>query len=76
MSENKEILDIYLRIRNQHIMGFSGPIDLDFSSLKFIMDLMEVKDKKKTFERVHKLYRTMLLGIYEESKLKRLDGIR
>jgi len=60
MPENIEAFNIYMKVQNQHIMGFSGPVDLNFLSVEFIMDLMGVKDQLSVFERVHAAYKAVL----------------
>lgn len=60
MPENKEVFDLFIMVRNQHIMSFGGPIDLNFNSLKVAMEAMGIENTKETFNRVHKLYHTSL----------------
>jgi len=67
MEENKAVVEIYLRVQNQHIMGFNGPVDLNLLSLKLVMDMMGTKDRT-IFERVHNLYRTMLSSMRSDTK--------
>ena len=70
MPGNQVVFDVYMKVQNQHIMSFSGPVDVNFMSVKFIMDMMEIKDQRKVFERVHKIYRLVLSKSYDESKSK------
>lgn len=42
---------------NQVIMGFDHVIDLDYKSLKFIMDLYEIEDQKRCFELIISMFR-------------------
>ena len=71
MSANQVVLDVYLQVQNQHIMGFSGPVDINFLSVKFIMDMMGIKNQKEVFERVHKLYRVMISNLYHAFERKK-----
>jgi len=73
LPENREIVNVYLHVHNQHIMGFSGPVDLNLSSLSFVMDVLDVKDKKYVFEKVHRVYRYILKKMMDQAKLDRLE---
>lgn len=42
---------------NQVIMGFDQVIDIDYKSLKFIMDLYEIEDQKRCFELITLMFR-------------------
>ena len=68
MPDNQVVFDVYMQVQNQHIMGFGGPVDINFMSVKFIMDLMEVeaKNQKMVFDRVHKLYKSLISELYNE----------
>jgi len=70
MPENRLIFDIYILVRNQHIMGFGGPIDLHFPSVKIAMDMMGVrrKDQKEVFDKVYQLYGITLSKIREDAE--------
>jgi len=70
MPDNQVVFDVYMEVRDQHIMGFSGPVDINFMSVKFIMDLMniEVNSQKHVFDRVHKLYKKLLSKMYNGAK--------
>lgn len=63
MEENQEVLKLYLLVQHQHIMGSSGPIDLNFQSVKIMMDWMGIKNQKEMFDKVYNLYKKML-GIH------------
>ena len=69
--ENKEVLNVYMQVRNQHIMSFSGPVDLNFSSVEFYMNMIGVEDKKDVFMRVLKLYRKLLYDELKEHDLRK-----
>jgi len=68
--ENKDILDVYLMVRNQHIMGFGGPVDLDLKAVEFALKVLEIKDedRKAVVKGVHGLYHHMLEIIMAEAK--------
>ena len=74
MGDNRVVLDIYLRVHNQHIMGFSGPVDLNFQSVKIVMDMLNISNQKEVFERVYNLYKRILKGQYEEHELNKELG--
>ena len=60
MPGNNEAFNVYMQVQNQHIMGFSGPVDLNFVSVKYIMDLMGVRNQMAVFEKVHTAYKAVL----------------
>ena len=70
MPDNQVVFDVYMEVRDQHIMGFGGPVDINFMSVKLIMDLMdiEVESQKAVFDRVYKLYRKFLSKMYDDAK--------
>ena len=43
LPENKKIFNVYVAVRNQHIMGFGGPVDLNLRSLDFIMNIKRLR---------------------------------
>jgi len=47
-------------------MGFGGPVDLNFQSLDFIMDMFDVKDRKVVFKRVYDAYLAGLKIIHDK----------
>ncbi len=73
LPENYDLMSIYMKVQNQHIMGFGGPVDLDFGSVKFIMDLYEVpaESRKMMFEKVYRLYRITLASMREIAELEK-----
>jgi len=68
MPANIEAFNVYMQVQNQHIMGFSGPVDLNFLSVKFIMDMMGVKNQLDIFERVHTTYKAVLDHMRDSSQ--------
>lgn len=68
LPENKEVFDIFTTVQNQHIMGFGGPVDLNFQSVEFIMNLNGVENKKEMFSKVYKLYKLSLKFMREKSE--------
>ncbi len=62
-----------MKVQNQHIMGFGGPVDLNFESVKFIMDTYNVpaESRGQLFEKVHKLYRISLVSMREKAELEK-----
>jgi len=71
MEGNEEVLQVFLRVQGQHIMGSSGPVDLNFQSVEFVLNLMGVENKREVFERVHKVYRHILDLQYKEAEHKK-----
>lgn len=71
---NVLILDIFGKVQNQHIMGFNGPVDLNFESLRFIMDVYDIKDKISVFERVYKAYQTSTRKMREKVEIERIKA--
>ena len=69
--DNALPLEIYLKVQNQHIMGFSGPVDLNLESLFRVLDLYEVKDKKRCFDLVHRTYLQVSKARMEKANLKK-----
>jgi len=70
MPANIEAFNVYMQVKNQHIMGFSGPVDLNFLSVKFIMDMMGVKDQLNVFERVHTTYTAVLDHMRDKANIE------
>lgn len=62
LPENRQIIEVYTLIQNQHIMGFNGPVDLNLLSLDFAMNIVGVKPKNKNdvFNKVYMLYQKTL----------------
>lgn len=71
--ENKKAFEVFNIIKNQHIMGFGGPVDLDLKSLEFAMEVVGIKDedKKDIFNKVYLAYQTSLRKILEKSEQER-----
>lgn len=76
MAGNETVLDVYLLVSNQHIMGFSGPVDLNFQSVEFVLNILKVENKEKVFKRVYNLYKKLLKKQYDELEEKRKLGIK
>jgi hypothetical protein len=62
LENNTEAFMIYPLIRNQVITrGMDGTIvDVNFSSLEFIFDILNIKNKKECFSKVHRLFHHFL----------------
>ena len=65
MEENKVILDVYLKVRSQHIMGMNGPVDVNINAIKTVMDLMKIEDQANVFDRVYNIYNKVLSRMRE-----------
>ena len=58
LEENGEAIFVLGRVLNQAVfIGIDGtPVDLDFQSVKFILDLYGIEDPKECFEKVLKAW--------------------
>jgi ABC-type branched-subunit amino acid transport system ATPase component len=54
--ENQEAAQIYMITRNQLIVGPQGIIDINHLAIHANMELYEVKDRKRCFEKVVTLF--------------------
>lgn len=68
MPDNKELFELYMMVRNQHIMGFGGPVDLNFNSVKFAMETLGIVNTKATFDRLYKAYSTSMKIMREKAE--------
>jgi len=51
--ENKEVMDLYLKVRNQVRLSPMGDIiGLDYNALNFIMDIYGIENKRDMFEKM------------------------
>ena len=73
MPENSQIFEIYTLVRNQHIMGFGGPVDLDIKSAMLVIDMFGVDNRKEVFDKVYKLYNITLSRIRDQAESKRSE---
>lgn len=70
--DNQEVIEVYTRVMDQHIMGFGGPIALNLLAVDAVMDMIGVTDKKRVFERVRFIYNFMLKKQREQEEFERL----
>ena len=60
LEENKDAGVIYQLVRGQVVTRHNGRydqiLDLNFQSIKTVMDLYEIKDQRKVFEKVRSLF--------------------
>lgn len=56
---------MYDLVRDQHIMGFSGPVALNLGSVFQAMDVFEVKDKKRCVMMIKKMYQHALAEMHD-----------
>jgi len=66
MHENREALSVFMVVRNQLIMGFGGPVDINHLAIYPQMDLQQVKNRKQCFNKVLQLSRWYLKRISEK----------
>lgn len=59
LDENREAASIYHQASGQVIAGGFGVIDLNFSSVKGLMDLYGIKDQKGTWEKVRRTWHVL-----------------
>lgn len=56
LPENRDAIEVYTKVRGQHIMGFGGPVDINIVAVKTIMDLYNIENQRVVLEKVHKAY--------------------
>ena len=63
LKENEEAGNIYMLVRGQVLMsGMGDVIDLNFVALKTVMDLYQVTDQQRVFEKVYKTFHYFQVG--------------
>jgi hypothetical protein len=61
LPENEEIIQVYVTVRNQVVTaGMGEVVDIHFPSLQWVMDLYEVVDQKRCFEKVLHIFHEKL----------------
>jgi hypothetical protein len=70
--ENEDAAAVYSQVRNQAIyVGMEAvPVDLDFKSVKIVMDFYDIKNKADCFQRVLKMWH----HVAELDRIKRKKG--
>ena len=68
LPENAEALKIYLLIRGQYLMGFSGPVDINQMAIWEAIDRYHVKKPLEVFERVNHCARLMISEMVKKRK--------
>jgi hypothetical protein len=71
MPENLDAWRIYAVVSGQLIMGPGGPVDISHDAIYRAMDLYEVENKRRCFERVTKLGRHLINQQNEKWKAER-----
>ncbi len=64
LEENAEAIYIFFLVRNQLIMGYSGPVDINHLAIHSAMNLYEIKEKKDCFEKI------LFMGSYWLNKIR------
>ena len=59
-SENEQAAWIFALVKNQVVVAGDQIIDLDFQALKAVIDIYEVQDRKRVFEKVIRTFRYFL----------------
>lgn len=59
LHENENVLKIYQIVKNQYIMGFNGPVDINVMAVDAIINRYNIKEKN-CFDRVVNICRYML----------------
>lgn len=72
MPDNQEIFDLFMMVRNQHIMSFGGPVDLNLNSIEFAMETLGIKNTKETFGKVYSLYHISLKIMREKAEAEKV----
>jgi hypothetical protein len=65
MPENKVLFEIFWLVKNQHIMGPGGPIDLKIDILHSEIERRHIDDKQWCFDLVYAAYLSYLDDIKE-----------
>lgn len=62
-AENEVVLDVFLRVRDQHIMGEGGPVAINIEPIFKVMDIVgvESRDKLDCLDLVMAAYRAALV---------------
>lgn len=65
---NRDALRIYRIVQNQFILGMGGPVAIDQNAIHRAMDLYNVKDKVRCFEKVLVLTSRRINDIADKNK--------
>jgi len=65
---NEEVLNVYMLVKGQHIMGFNGPVDINIIAIKTVMDLLGIEDQQNVFNRVYKIYNHVMSEIKQRQE--------
>lgn len=68
LPENSDALKIYMITRNQYIMSFSGPVDINQLAVWEAIDRFNVKKPVEVFERVIRCARLMINDMVGKNK--------
>jgi hypothetical protein len=70
LPENAQAWEMFNIVCNQHIMGFSGPIDLNYASLEFALKMKQIPEKEWSalFDKVHLAYQHYLKSVIDKSE--------
>lgn len=61
LPENEPVVNVYSLVRNQVVTaGMGEVVDLNFTSLKTVMDMLEVSDQRRCFEKVLRIFHEKL----------------
>jgi len=66
LPENIEVYEIYDMIRNQHIMGASGPVDLNLIPVFEVMNRRGVKDWERCLNLLRMVYDLDIKRLYRD----------
>lgn len=55
--ENRDAINIFYVVRNQLIMGFSGPVEINHQAIHEAMRLYKIRNRRECFEKVLTLSR-------------------
>lgn len=68
MDSNVDVARIFLKVKNQVKTVAGEIVDIDFSSVKMVMDLYEIENQKEVFDRIFNLFHKRL----EERKVGKI----
>ena len=69
---NDDVIQVYTRVMDQHIMGYGGPIALNVEAVIGVMDVLEVENRLEVMEKVRFIYNYMLKRQREQEEHERL----
>ena len=63
--ENQNAMQVFGLVKDQHIMGFKGPIELNLCPVFDVMRMLKIKDKMDCLEKVKAAYNHRIILLRE-----------